>query len=228
MVEAPLYAVVPLWAAFLVLTIAAERLELSRLVQTPPAARRVFMLIVVALLAGALIALINPFGLRVFAAALLALAAWLLRYDIARRTVRSKGLTRFMALCLLSGYAWLAVAGALGVAGALMIDHPLRDAGLHALLLGFVFSMVFGHAPVIFPAVSGLKMRWHAGFYLPLLILHLTLAARVAAGLINVFDLRQWAAIGNAVALAVFLLAVVTSVIGAQLTAASKPARRAA
>ena len=226
--EAPLYAVVPLWAAFLILTIAGERLELSRLVQTPLAARRVFMLIVVALTAGALFAVFNPLGLRLFAVALLALAAWLLRYDIARRTVHTKGLTRFMALCLLSGYAWLAVAGVLGAMGALMIDHPLRDAALHALLLGFVFSMVFGHAPVIFPAVSGLKMRWHAGFYLPLLILHLTLAARVAAGLTDAFVLRQWAAVGNAIALVVFLLVVLTSVISAQLTAAPKPVRRGA
>ena len=40
-----------------------------------------------------------------------ALAAWLLRYDIARRNARQSGLTRYIALCLLSGYLWLALAG---------------------------------------------------------------------------------------------------------------------
>ena len=38
-------------------------------------------------------------------------------YDVARRTVRSSGLPRFMAGCLLAGYAWLVVAGAAFVAG---------------------------------------------------------------------------------------------------------------
>jgi hypothetical protein len=211
-----IYEVVPLWAAFLLLTIAGERLELSRLVPTPRAARRVFMVILAVLLGAALIGIVQPFGLRVFAAALLALAIWLLRYDIARRTVRARSLTRYMAICLLSGYAWLAVAGLLGVFGAIAADSPLRDAALHALLLGFVFAMVFGHAPVIFPAVTQMKMRWRRSFYIPLALLHATVLLRVAAGLAEIYWLRQWAAIGNGVALAVFLLTVVTSVLGAR------------
>ena len=42
-------------------------------------------------------------GLALFSAGLLALAIWLLRYDIARRNAQQKGLVRFIALCLLSG-----------------------------------------------------------------------------------------------------------------------------
>ena len=44
---------------------------------------------------------------------MLVLAVWLFRYDIARRTVLQSGLTRFIALCLLAGYGWLAVGGVL-------------------------------------------------------------------------------------------------------------------
>ncbi len=40
--------------------------------------------------------------------ALLLIALWLLRFDIARKTVRRTGLTRFIALNLLIGYVWLA------------------------------------------------------------------------------------------------------------------------
>ena len=40
---------------------------------------------------------------RLFAAGLLALALWLLQYDIARRNIGTRGLTRFIAACLLSG-----------------------------------------------------------------------------------------------------------------------------
>ena len=42
---------------------------------------------------------------------LLGLPLWLMRQDVARRTVKGSGLTRFIAVCLLSGYVWLAVGG---------------------------------------------------------------------------------------------------------------------
>ncbi|MFT3736261.1 MAG: hypothetical protein QM776_14780 [Rhodocyclaceae bacterium] len=207
-------AAVALWAAFLILTIAGERLELSRFVPTPLWARRVFGGIVAVLLLGAADSVFAAWGLQLFAAALLALALWLLRYDIARRTVRVAGLTRYMALCLLSGYVWLGIAAVLGLLGAMAPGHALRDAALHALLLGFVLAMVFGHAPVILPALTRMGFRWHRGFYVPLLALHATLGARVLAGLIADFSLRQHAALGNALVIALFfalvLLAVVT------------------
>lgn len=204
-------AAVPLWASFLVLTIAAERLELSRFLPTPAAARRSFRFIVGLLLASATLSLLSDVCLRVFSLALFALACWLLRYDIARRTVRSAGLTRYMAVCLLSAYAWLALGAMLGAFGQLSAGQVLRDAALHALLLGFVMSMVFGHAPVIVPAITRLKFRWHAGFYVPLLVLHLSLGLRTLAGLFGNFALRQWAAIGNSLVLVLFFVMVLVS-----------------
>ena len=103
---------VPWWLAFLVLTIAGERLELTRFLPTPPRAQRLFIAIVAIILLGAALAWWREgAGLRLFAGGLLALAAWLLRYDIARRNARQSGLTRYLALCLLSGYLWLALAG---------------------------------------------------------------------------------------------------------------------
>ena len=202
---------VPLWAAFLLLTIAGERLELSRFMPTPPIARVAFTIIVIALLTGALGAMAFDAGLRFFAAVLLALAVWLLRFDIARHTIKAAGLTRYMAVCLLTGYVWLAIAATLGMAGAFQNGAILRDAALHALLLGFVLSMVFGHAPIILPAVTTLQFQWHRGFYLPLALLHISLAVRVVAGLSEWFALRQYAAIANAVALLLFMLMAVTS-----------------
>lgn len=209
---------VPLWATFLLLTIAGERLELSRFMPTPPATRVAFIIIITALLLAATIAAttpstpwVIPAALQLFAVALLGMALWLFRFDIARHTIKSGGLTRYMAVCLLSGYFWLAVAGLLGIGGALQNGSFLRDAALHALLLGFVFSMAFGHAPIIMPAVSRLKFRWHVGFYIPLTALHLGLGARLLAGLAGWFALRQYAAIGNAIALLLFMLMVVAS-----------------
>ncbi|PKO39855.1 MAG: hypothetical protein CVU33_03345 [Betaproteobacteria bacterium HGW-Betaproteobacteria-6] len=200
-------AAVAWWLLFLVLTIAGERLELTRFLPTPPLAQKLFIAIVGVLLLGATTGLD-----RVFAAGLIALAIWLLRYDIARRNVASEGLTRFIAVCLLSGYAWLAAAGLLGLAGAFAPGHEWRDAALHAIGLGFVFSMVFGHAPIIFPAVTRIRIPYHPTLYLPLALLHLTLTMRVFGGLADNFDLRHTAALYNGLVLLVFIATLVTLV----------------
>jgi hypothetical protein len=199
---APAYAVVPWWIAFLVVTIAAERLELTRFLPPSPWARRGFG----AILAVVAIGLVASEA-RVFAAGLLALAAWLVKQDIARRTVKAEGLTRFIAVCLLSGYAWLAIAAStILVAGTLAPGTVAYDAALHALALGFVFSMIFGHAPVIFPAVLGVRMTYSAASYAPLVLLHASLAARIGGDVAGNYAWTRAGALFNAVALAAFLV----------------------
>ncbi len=206
---------VPAWMSFLVLTIAGERLELSRFLPPSPVARQVFAPIVAVILIGAL-----PIpggigaGRLLFPIALLALALWLLRQDIARRTVRERGLTRFIAVCLLTGYAWLAV-GALCLlgAGGVLPGTPGYDTGLHAVLLGFVFAMVFGHAPIIFPAILGVRLPYHRLFYLPLLVLHLSVALRIIATLAGLPMVRSIGGALNAVALALFVAGTLASAI---------------
>jgi hypothetical protein len=200
-------AAVAWWLLFLMLTIAGERLELTRFLPTPPRAQELFIAIVGVLLLSA-IATVD----RLFAAGLIALALWLLRYDIARRNIATEGLTRFIAACLLSGYAWLFAAGQLGLAGAFAPGHEWRDAALHAIGLGFVFSMVFGHAPIIFPAVTRIRIPYHPALYLPLALLHLTLALRVFGGLNDNFDLRHTAALLNGLVLLIFIATLVTLV----------------
>lgn len=205
-------AATPLWAAFLILTIAGERLELSRLMPTPRRARWILSAIVLLLFAGAWQALVAEAGLRIYAAALGLLALWLLRYDIARRTVRMTGVTRYMAVCLLSGYVWLLVAALLGLAGAFGVTSSWRDAALHALLLGFVMAMVFGHAPVVVPALTRLRFVWSPSFYGVLALLHASLLLRVGAGLAGNFVLRQWGALGNTLSLLGALILIIGAV----------------
>ncbi|MGE5476360.1 MAG: hypothetical protein ACM3Q1_06875, partial [Bacteroidales bacterium] len=105
---APVPEVVPLWAAFLVLTIAGERLELSRFLKPSP--WRIPTLVPPILLAGGgagLAAAGLPFAWTAFGLGCVALVAWSLAHDIIRRTIRQSGLTRYVAVCLLSGYVWL-------------------------------------------------------------------------------------------------------------------------
>jgi hypothetical protein len=203
------------WLAFLVLTIAGERLELTRLLPPSPVARRMFGAILAAI-ALALAGSAHPLGTPLLGAALLGLAAWLGKQDIARRTVRGQGLTRYVAVCLLSGYAWLAVAGALLLAGDAAAGGAQRDAALHALALGFVFAMVFGHAPIIVPAVLRTALPYRPFFYVPLALLHASLAARIAGDLAGAAPLVRIAAVANALVLALFVVTMATSVLRAR------------
>lgn len=220
----PLPWVVAPWINFLVLTIAGERLELSRFLPPSPMAKWVFVAILIAILAGGFLAW-HPAGIMLYGAALLALAAWLLRQDIARRTVKAQGLTRFIAVCLLSGYAWLAV-GAVTLLAAGSLAGLAYDAVLHAILVGFVFSMVFGHAPVIFPAVVRVKMPYHWTFYGPLVVLHASLLLRLAGDGLADPGLRSVGGLLNAAALVLFILGTIASVVrGARSGGAARPTR---
>ncbi|MDD3329350.1 MAG: hypothetical protein PHW25_19910 [Zoogloea sp.] len=217
--EGSLSVATPWWLAFLVLTIAGERLELTRFLPTPPIAQRLFIGIVAGLLAGASLCFwFLEAGLALFAGGLLALAVWLFRYDLARRNVQQQGLTRFIAVCLLSGYAWLALAGILGLAGGFTPGHSWRDGALHAVTLGFVFSMIFGHAPIIFPAVVRIRILYRPVFYLPLGVLHASLLLRVAGSLGEDFALRHQGGMLNAVAVALFIVVLLASVMGGKRT----------
>lgn len=207
------HSVVPWWIAFLVLTIAGERLELSRFMPPSPVATRVFASLL-ALIVFCLPLQQTAWGAAGFACALLALAIWLVKQDIARRTVRAKGLTRFVAVCLLSGYFWLAL-GALVLlgAGGLHPGSATYDAALHAIMLGFVFAMVFGHAPIIFPAVLRLPVPYHAWFYVPLLLLHSSLLVRLAGDALGHTTLTRLGGALNALALLAFILSTATAVL---------------
>lgn len=197
-------AVLPWWFAFLVMTIAAERLEMRRLMRRRPGAQLSLVVILALMALGAAASALLPLaGGLLFGGALLALAAWLLAFDIARRTVHADGLSRYMAICLLGGYAWLAVGGAAWMATALGL--PARDAALHALGLGFIVSMMMGHAPVILPAIARIKLLFGGFFYVPLAALHASLLLRLAAGLVR-FEWRAQGALLNALALLLFAL----------------------
>jgi hypothetical protein len=87
--------------------------------------------------------------LAVSGVGLILLGAWLLRFDIARHTIKKSGLTRYIAACLLPGYVWLIMGGCLWLIAGLPSSNLTIDAMLHTLFLGFVFSMIFGHAPII-------------------------------------------------------------------------------
>lgn len=209
----PLGRVVPWWSGFLVVTIAGERLELTRLRRPGPWSVRLAVAALVLLAVGLSASTLAPaVGLRAFGAALLLLAFWLLTQDVAWRTVRVPGLTRFIALCLLAGYFWLAVGGVLWSAFGPRATGMVHDAALHAVFVGFVLSMIFGHAPVIMPGVLRVSIPFHPVFYGHLALLHVSLLMRVGGDLAGAYGLARWGALLNAVAVLAFLANTVAAV----------------
>lgn len=215
-----LVELVPWWGVFLVLTIAGERLELAQVLL--PARVRLLLVASAGLIALGLmvsLALFQP-GVRVAGVGLLGLALWLGRYDVARRTVRRRGLARFGAICLLAGYVWLGLAGLFWLVGPEGFPGAFwYDAMVHSLFLGFVFSMIFGHAPTIIPSVTGIAVPYTPAFYLHVGLLHGSLLLRVAGDLTTSLEARAWGGLLNVVAVLLFAALTVRA-------ARSRPAAR--
>ena len=227
---APMPATVPWLTAFVVTTIAGERLELARVAMSGlrpgdrTRADRAVLGVSVATVLGAAAATAWPeAGHALLGAALLALCAWLAGNDVARRTVRSRGLPRFTAVCLLAAYAWLAAAGAVWLLGGPQTSGPGYDAVLHSVFLGFTISMIMAHAPVILPAVLRVPLPYHPAMYVPAAVLHVTLVLRVAVG--DARDLPALVTVGGVGNIVAMLLFLGTNVVVGVL--AARRARRA-
>ena len=209
--QIPIPPMVHWWAGFLVLTIVGERLELSRLVSRPRSVTGLFVISTVTFVAGLVWASLNRFrGLEIAGVGMILLSLWLFRFDVARRTVHQQGLPRFIAVSLLSGYFWLGVGG-LFWCRAPGLSNPdlqpfLYDAMLHSVFLGFVFSMIFAHAPIIFPAITGRILVYRKALYAHVLLLHLSVLLRIGSDLDGRFVTYRWSGIFNVLAVVVFLL----------------------
>lgn len=210
----PVPEVVHFWVAFLILTIIGERLELSRVRRLTSNSERLFIIAVAIYMSGVLLTIINlDWGIRLLGLGAIFVATWLLRYDIARRTILQNGLPRYIAACLLSGYIWLAFGGLMAIwKGAVYagFDYALI---LHAFLLGFVFSMIFGHMPIILPALSNLRLAYTPFFYGHLVLLHITLLIRTFGNLTYNITMRQWGGLLNVLTLLLFIVVTIFTVL---------------
>lgn len=176
------YDLVPWLAAFVILTIASERVELARL-HRPPGSERTLLLLGAAVFVGAGTTVLNPaYGLRIFGATVLALTLWSAFGDVARHTIRSTGLPRFSGAAMLLGYGWLVAAALIWLLGGAPGSRAAYDAVVHSVFLGFAMSMVLAHAPVILPAVIRRPLPYHPAFWALLALLQVGLLARVVLG----------------------------------------------
>ena len=205
---AAVFTFVSWWMGYLVLMIAGERLELSRLRQPTALIRRAFHGCVAVIFIGLVCSLFDlTTAIRITGFGLLVLALWLLRYDLVWQSARQAGLPRFMAHSLITGYIWLATGGITWMVLAQYFSAgPRYDAMLHAIFLGFVFSMIFAHAPIILPTITGLPLPFQNIFYLHAGLLHVSVLLRIAGDLLLSLPLQQWGGLLNAGAILLFLV----------------------
>jgi hypothetical protein len=217
------------WAGFLILTIIGERLDLSRL-SGRAAAVKTFAVLAVCFLAALVWASFDAIrGLQIAGGSLLLLTLWSLRADVARRTVRLPGLPRFIAIHLLAGYFWLAAGACLWIRADLLYRSGQwqafhYDAMLHTIFLGFSFSMIFAHAPIVFPAITGRLYAYRPLLYAHGALLHAAVLLRVSSDLTENFVNYRWSGMLLVVAILLFLANNVASLrAGARLHAVPAP-----
>lgn len=214
----------PWWMAFLVLTIAGERLELIRF-QSRRFSRVSLLAALSLLLMGAILTQGDfDAGSRLTGVGLAAVAAWLITFDRARHALPKGGLPRYSATAMIGASLWLGVAGILwAIEGA--VYFGLRyDAVIHAFFLGFTMSAILAHGPIILPSVASLRLRFSPALYAPLALLHASLILRLAADLAPWHDTREWAGLLNAVALVGFFVVMAGLIIVGRLRATPSPA----
>jgi hypothetical protein len=194
------------WIGFLLFTIVAERLELSRFLALMKFKRNLLWASIIFLL----ITLILPFhlyGYIFLAVAIAMISLWLLKYDMARHSVKVKGQHRYSGLLLITGYVWLLIMSVLLV----FLKHFTfgYDAVLHSFFIGFVFSMIFSHAPVILPAVMRLSIKiYRPILYLWFVLLQVSLVIRVIADCIESIEWRRVAGLANGLIILLFFISV--------------------
>lgn len=214
----------PLAAVFVLATIIGERVELARLKISQSNADVTLTALVLALMAASLACMAAPdLGLAIMGALFLIIAGVAVRVDAAVNLVRSRGLPRFSAACMLAAYGWLAVTGILWIASGVLPGELVYDAAVHAVFIGFTLSMIFAHAPVILPAVIHRALPYHSALYVPVLAVHLGLIVRIVSDTQSFIPGHQVGGVINVVGILGFFI---TAVILAVRAASKKRQKR--
>ncbi len=140
--------------SFPVSTIAVERLELALKMKKAPGHLLVGLLCVWSL-AWISSAWSGMPGIPVMGILTFLMTAMIFRFDVQAHLKGQTGIHKFLARALVVAYIWLFVV-ALSLIGWNIIPWSIRkDLVFHFLGLGFIFTMILAHAPLILPAVFG-------------------------------------------------------------------------
>jgi hypothetical protein len=189
----------PWWMCFALFIIAAERLELMKFLPVAKKQKLLFAFLISLIVVGVALSF-HGVGRMISGAAIAGAAIWLMRFDLIGVTINKKGLTQFVAISLAMAYAALLLSGVL----FLGINSQLLgyDIVVHSFFIGFVFSMIFAHGPIILPGVLGITTKpFNKTLYFWLLLLHASWILRVVMDLQLKFEWRRLSGLMSAVAI---------------------------
>lgn len=199
------------WEGFILFTVLGERMELSRFLNISQGQRTVRD----SLLAALALSFIIPFhtvGLYLQSGLTLLVIVAFLKSEMAWKALKKGGQFSYIATAILSGYLWL---GIHAFWASLGIDHPLYyDIYLHTFFLGFGFSMIWAHAPIIVPALLRRQLKlYHPSFWVLLGLFHLSLMARVVSSALLELEARWIFSSVNGVMIVLFFITLASRVI---------------
>jgi hypothetical protein len=83
------------------------------------------------------------------------------------------------------------------------------DAVLHSFFIGFVFSMIFSHAPIILPAVARLPIKIYRPFlFVIFILLQVSLIIRIIADVIGDVWCRKIGGFTNGITILLFFISI--------------------
>lgn len=202
--KTPYYVGFPWWMGFFLLTITGERLELSQFLPVSKLAHYFLTIFLMVFIAATFFPVISSQN-YLMAASLTLISLWLLKYDMAFHSIKKEGQFRYTGILLITGYLWLLISSAILL---LPSSNPLLfDALLHSFFIGFVFSMIFAHAPIILPAVAGINAKpYHPVLYIWSVLLNVSLIVRITGDLLPDNGLRQWGGLLNGIVIIAFFI----------------------
>lgn len=198
----------PWWMCFILFIIVGERLFLTRYLPDSKTKKWLFVLILCVTCVGLGI----PFhaqGLSITAIGLIGFALWLCKYDMAAKSIKLPGQHRYTGILLLVGYVFLLLSGVFLLANT---GNALSyDLFIHTFFLGFMFTMVFAHGPIIFPGILGLTVKpYRSFFYIWFCLLIVSVSLRIIGDIALDFYLRSWSGLFSTVAILGFFVSMAT------------------
>ena len=200
------------WMAFTLLVITSERIELMKFLPVTTKQKNIFIGVTVLFIASCLATFHGP-GKFLAAFSLVGASIWLMRFDVVGINLKKEGLTRYVGVALLSGYFAMLISG---IFIAFMAEKPLGyDIIVHSFFIGFVFSMIFAHGPIILPGVLGISTKpYHPVLYLWLALIHVSWIVRCIADVAINLDARKISGVISMIAILGYFITLVITIRG--------------
>jgi hypothetical protein len=203
-------SILPWWIAFILFIIVGERLELSQFLPITKKSKSLLYIFLITFLAGIFTPYHMP-GKYLLGLALIGIGIWLVRNDIVKISLNKNGKHQYIAVLLLIGYIWLIITGI--ITSALPNGGYIYDAMVHSFFLGFAFSMIFAHGPIIIPGILKKNYDLYSkSLYVWIIGFQITLLLRIIGDFTNIETLRLLGGLGNAIFILCFFGNIIVNV----------------